>query len=70
MAFSMKPSTRPDPSIGTLFSLYDENFTWTEQHIPPSELNQWRKEGDLLIDEFYNSYGKELDNGMDMYNFI
>jgi hypothetical protein len=69
-AFSVELSGRPDPLVGTLFSFYDENFIWTDEHIPPSQLNKWRQIGDKAMDEFYNEWSEELESGMDMYEYI
>jgi hypothetical protein len=69
---SIKPLLRPDPPVGTKVFLYDETFTftWTCSHVPPTVLNEWRNRGDLIIDTFFERYGKQLENNEDVYQFI
>lgn len=69
-AVSIKPSLRPDPKVGTLITLYDQHFVWTGEHRTPSQLNEWRKRGDAVIDCFFDQFGAQLQDGEDTYEFI
>jgi hypothetical protein len=69
-AIFIKPILRPDPSIGTKIFLYDQTCTWTSEHLPPTQLNEWRNIGDLVIDNFFERYGEQLKNNEDTYTFI
>lgn len=67
---SIKPKLRADPKIGTQIRLYDQEFIWTAEHKTPSELNEWRKQGDSIIDRFFQIYGEQLRDGDDTYEKI
>ncbi|UJR06762.1 hypothetical protein I4U23_011049 [Adineta vaga] len=66
----IKPSVRPDPTVGQQICFYDQIFTWTDKHVPPSKLNQWRKHGDSLIDQFFQEYGEQLQANDDTYEYL
>ncbi|CAF1127669.1 unnamed protein product [Didymodactylos carnosus] len=67
---STKPRIRSDPSVGSQILIYGQAFTWTDKHIPPSQLNEWRKEGDTIVDEFFDIWGQQVQDGMDIYHFV
>ena len=67
---SIKPSQRTDPQIGSKIILYDLNFIWTDEHWPPSKLNQLRSIGDPVIDRFFDTYGHQLQHNDDIYQFL
>jgi hypothetical protein len=69
-AIFIKPTLRPDPSIGTKIVLYDQTCTWTSEHLTPTQLNEWRTLGDPVIDNFFERYGEQLQNNEDTYKFI
>ena len=69
-AISIKPVLRFDPTVGTTIIFYDQIFTWTSEHLTPSQLNQWRYIGDPVIDNFFDKYGEQLKNDDDIYKFI
>ena len=66
----MKPTLRPDPQVGTVITLYDQKFIWTEEHRTPSELREWRKRGDVTIDCFFDQFAAQLEDGEDTYEFL
>jgi len=69
-AIFIKPILRPDPPIGIKIVLYDQTWTWTSEHLPPTQLNEWRNLGDPVIDSFFEKYGEQLKNNEDTYTFI
>ena len=66
----VKPILRPDPIIGTRISFYDQEFIWTAEHRTPTELKEWRKHGDTIIDCFFQLYGDKFQDGDDTYEFL
>ena len=67
---SVKPTLRTDPKVGTRISFYDQETVWTAEHRSPSELNEWRKQGDPVIDTFFEHYGDDLRDGDDTYDVL
>ncbi|UJR24172.1 hypothetical protein I4U23_027138 [Adineta vaga] len=69
-AVSVRPSNRLEPIIGQQICFYDQIFIWTNEHVSPTLLNQWRKQGDPLIDQFFQQYSEEFQHGDDTYEWL
>ena len=70
VAVTIKPTLRPDPTIGARIFIYDQTFLWTDEHLAPTQLNEWRTHGDPLIDAFFQQHGEQFQDGDDTYEIL